>query len=62
MCDVGPAARYRQESNFLSSYITAGINAQSYFNQQVTNVLLDLYRESNYRVRLASVALYGVSF
>ena len=38
-----------------------GINAKSYFNQQVTNLLLDLCRESNYRVRLASVAADGVS-
>ena len=38
-----------------------GINAKSYFNQQVNNVLLDLFQESNYRVRLASVAADGVS-
>ena len=38
-----------------------GINVNSYFNQKVTNVLLELFRESNYCVQLASVVADVVS-
>ena len=38
-----------------------GINAKSSFNENVTNVLLELCQESNYSTQLASVAADGVS-
>ena len=38
-----------------------GINAKSSFNQHVTSMLLEVCRDSNYRIRLASVAADGVA-
>ena len=37
-----------------------GLNARSNFNQEVTDVFLDICRLSNFRVILVSVAAYVV--
>ena len=41
--------------------LTEGLNTRSNFNQEVTDICLDIWRESNSFVRLVSVAADGVS-